>query len=256
MVSRALRVRNVRGVVVWRARTNCSPSYYNAPVRILLVEDDRLLGDGIRAGLTQGGFAVDWVEDGRAADHALDAEDFALVVLDLTLPRLSGLDVLRRLRTRGDAIPVLILTARDTVPDRIAGLNAGADDYLIKPFDLGELTARVRALLRRGATDRDPVWRSGDLTLDPATCTVTIGRRRVDLAPREYALLHELLRNAGRVRSREQLEQSLYGWSQDIGSNAIEVHIHHLRRKLGNNLICTVRGVGYLVQAARAESRQ
>lgn len=176
-------------------------------------------------------------------------------MLDLILPRLSGLDVLRRLRARNDSIPVLILTARDTVPDRIAGLNAGADDYLIKPFDLGELTARVRALLRRGATDGDPVWRSGDLALDPAACTVTMGRRRVDLAPREYALLQELLRNAGRVLSREQLEQSLYGWSQDIGSNAIEVHIHHLRRKLGNDLICTIRGVGYLIEAARSGPR-
>lgn len=222
-------------------------------VRILLVEDDRLLGDGIRAGLAQAGFTVDWVEDGRAADLALDAEDFALVVLDLILPKLSGLELLRRLRARKDSIPVLVLTARDTVADRIVGLNAGADDYLIKPFDLGELTARVRALLRRGASEGDPVLRLGDLALDPAACTVTVGGRRVDLAPREYALLQELLRNVGRVLSREQLEQSLYGWNQDIDSNAVEVHIHHLRRKLGSKLIRTMRGIGYLIEAAPAD---
>lgn len=236
-------------------RTSGSATHrpYNVRVRILLVEDDHLLGDGIRVGLAQAGFAVDWVEDGRAADLALGAEDFALVVLDLVLPKLSGIELLRRLRARKDPIPVLILTARDTVADRVAGLDTGADDYLVKPFDLDELTARVRALLRRGATKGDSVWRLSDLALDPSACTVTVGGRRVDLAPREYALLQELLRNVGRVLSREQLEQSLYGWQQEIDSNAVEVHIHHLRRKLGNNLICTVRGAGYLIEAAPSD---
>ncbi len=222
-------------------------------MRLLVVEDDPLLGDGIRAGLTQAGFAVDWVEDGRAAELALAGEPYALVVLDLGLPRLSGLELLRRLRAQGDARPVLILTARDTVADRVGGLDAGADDYVVKPFDLAELTARVRALLRRSAGQADPVLRHGDLALDPAARTVTLAGARVELAPREFTLLHELLRNVGRVMSRRQLEQNLYRWDQEPDSNAVEVHVHHLRRKLGTNLIRTMRGVGYVIDGATVE---
>lgn len=219
-------------------------------MRVLVVEDDPLLGDGIRAGLAQAGFAVDWVQDGRAAELALAAEPFALVVLDLGLPRLAGLDLLRRMRARGDARPVLILTARDTVADRVAGLDAGADDYVVKPFDLAELAARARALLRRNAGPADPVLRCRDVTLDPAARTVARGGARVELAPREFALLHELMRNAGRVMSREQLERGLYRWNEEPGSNAVEVHVHHLRRKLGSDLIRTMRGIGYVIDRA------
>jgi DNA-binding response OmpR family regulator len=224
-------------------------------MRLLVVEDDRLLGDGIRAGLAQAGFAVDWVEDGRAAELALAAEPYAAVVLDLGLPRRSGLDVLAGLRARGNAIPVLILTARDTVADRVGGLDAGADDYLVKPFDLAELTARVRALVRRGAGRAEPVLRVGDVALDPAARSVTRAGARVELAPREFAVLHELMRHAGRVRSREQLERSLYSWDQEPGSNAIEVHVHHLRRKLGSDFIRTLRGAGYVIERSAEPAR-
>lgn len=216
-------------------------------MRLLLVEDDALLGDGIRAGLVQAGYAVDWVRDGRAGEVAAAAEPYALIVLDLGLPRLSGLDLLRRLRSGGNRVPVLILTARDTVTDRVAGLDGGGDDYLIKPFDLAELAARIRALLRRSAGQADGVLRHADLTLDPAARTLMRGAERIELAPREFALLQALLLNAGRVLSREQLERSLYGWDAEPDSNAVEVHIHHLRRKLGGELIRTLRGVGYLI---------
>lgn len=216
-------------------------------MRLLLVEDDALLGDGIRAGLVQAGYAVDWVRDGRAGEVAAAAEPYALIVLDLGLPRLSGLDLLRRLRSGGNRVPVLILTARDTVTDRVAGLDGGGDDYLIKPFDLAELAARIRALLRRSAGQADGVLRHADLTLDPAARTLMRGAERIELAPREFTLLQALLLNAGRVLSREQLERSLYGWDAEPDSNAVEVHIHHLRRKLGGELIRTLRGVGYLI---------
>jgi DNA-binding response OmpR family regulator len=216
-------------------------------MRLLLVEDDALLGDGIRTGLIQAGHAVDWVRDGRAGELAAAAEPYSLIVLDLGLPRLSGLELLRRLRDSGDRVPVLVLTARDTVADRVAGLDSGADDYLVKPFDLAELTARVRALLRRGSGQAEAVLRHGDLVLDPAARTLTRRGERVDLGPREFALLHALLLGAGRVLSREQLERNLYGWNEEPDSNALEVHIHHLRRKLGGGLIRTLRGVGYLI---------
>jgi len=219
-------------------------------MRILLVEDDTLLGDGLRAGLAQDGDAVDWVQDGAAADAALRADRFALVVLDLALPRLSGLDVLRALRERGDGTPVLILTARDAVADRIKGLDAGADDYLVKPFDLGELKARARALVRRAAGRGSSEIRHGDLVVDPAAHTVTLKGAPVELSPSEFAVLHELLQNAGRVLSRDRLEASLYGFAGEIESNAVEVYVHHLRRKLGAGLIRTIRGVGYLVNKA------
>ncbi|MCL4798651.1 MAG: response regulator transcription factor [Burkholderiales bacterium] len=219
-------------------------------MRILLVEDDPLLGEGVRAGLAQDDHAVDWVRDGAAADAALRAGRFALVILDLGLPRLAGLEVLRAQRARGDATPVLVLTARDAVADRIEGLDTGADDYLVKPFDLGELKARARALVRRAAGRGAPELRHGDLVVDPAAHTVRLGGAPVELSPSEFAVLHELLRNAGRVLSREQLEDSLYGFGGEIESNAVEVYVHRLRRKLGAGLIKTIRGVGYLVEKA------
>ncbi len=214
-------------------------------MRILIVEDDSLLGDGIQAGLRQAGFAADWVRDGMAADIALTAERFAAVVLDLGLPRLSGLELLRRLRAAGNAVPVLILTARDAVADRVAGLDAGGDDYVVKPFDLDELAARLRALVRRAHGQAAATLRVGELELDPAAHAVRFAGRPVELSAREFAVLQALTLNAGRVLSREQLEQALYGWGEEVESNAIEVHIHHLRRKLRAELIRTVRGVGY-----------
>ena len=216
-------------------------------MKILLVEDDRLLGDGIRAGLQQAGFAVDWAQDGRAAELALSGEAYDAVVLDLGLPRLSGMEVLARTRAVRNPVPVLILTARDTVPDRIAGLDAGADDYLVKPFDLGELQARLRALIRRGQRQAEPLLAHGALRLDPAGRSVSWEGKPVELSAREYAVLHTLLLNAGRVLSKAQLEEKLYGWGEEIESNAVEVFVHHLRRKLSPELIRTVRGVGYLI---------
>ncbi len=216
-------------------------------MRILLVEDDATLGDGLRAGLRHEGLAVDWVRDGAAADRALAAEPFGAVVLDLGLPRLDGREVLRRMRARGDRTPVLLLTSRDAVEDRIAGLDAGADDYVVKPVALGELAARLRALRRRHAGDAQPQLVVGDLAIDPVAHQVTWQGAVVELGPREYAVLEELARAAGRVLSREQLEARLYEWDRALASNAIEVHVHHLRRKLAPQLIRTVRGVGYLM---------
>jgi DNA-binding response OmpR family regulator len=217
-------------------------------MRILIVEDDRLLGEGILAGLRQAGFQPDWVQDGLAGLAALQTEPFSAVVLDLGLPRLSGLELLRRLRAGGNATPVLILTARDTSQDVIAGLDAGGDDYLVKPFDLGELSARLRALIRRAAGSAAPLIEHGALQLDPAARSVRYAGRAVELAPREFALLHELLLNAGRVMTRAQLEGKLYPWGEEVESNALEVHIHHLRKKISADLIHTVRGVGYMVK--------
>lgn len=216
-------------------------------MRLLLVEDDPLLGDGIRVGLSQAGFVVDWVKDGVAAKLALQAETYALVVLDLGLPRLSGSELLKWLRGTGKDIPVLILTARDTVADRVGGLDAGADDYLVKPFDLDELAARIRALLRRAGGRAAPLIVHGKLEVDPASRVVTLEGSPVELSSKEYSILLVLLEGAGRALSREQLEQSLYGWGDEVESNAVEVHIHHLRKKLGAGLIRTIRGVGYLV---------
>lgn len=216
-------------------------------MRLLLVEDDDLLGDGTRAGLMQGGFAVDWVRDGEDAVAAFETAEYDAVVLDLGLPKLGGKAVLARLRDSGKATPVLILTARDTVADRVSGLDAGADDYLVKPFDLGELLARLRALLRRSGGRARPLLEHGALTLDLAAHVVTVSGTAVDLSPREFAILHELLEHAGSVLSRERLEEKLYGWDEEPASNAIEVHIHHLRRKLGADVIRTIRGVGYMI---------
>ncbi len=220
-------------------------------MRLLLVEDDEMLGHGVQAGLAQAGFAVEWVKDGEAAELFLGAEEYDLLILDLGLPRRDGMEVLRNLRNAGKDLPVLILTARDAVEDRVQGLDSGADDYLIKPFDLDELGARVRALLRRRGGRAMPVIRHGEIELDPASHTVTQAGRVVDISPREFALLQELLENRGRVLSRSQLERSLYSWKDEVDSNAVEVHIHHLRKKLGSDLIRTVRGVGYVIDKVR-----
>lgn len=216
-------------------------------MRILLVEDDPHLGDGLMIGLRQQGYAVDWVKDGVAAKLALATEPYELVVLDLGLPRLSGLDLLRQMRASGQSMPVLILTARDATADKVAGLDAGADDYLVKPVDLDELAARVRALSRRSAGRAEPLLRHGEITLDPAAHRVTLAGQPVELSAREFTLLQTLLENAGRVMTRAQLEASLYGWHDEPDSNALEVHVHHLRKKLGNELIKTLRGIGYTI---------
>jgi DNA-binding response OmpR family regulator len=216
-------------------------------MKLLLVEDDALLGDGVRAGLKQAGFAVDWVQDGLAAKVALDSEEYDLLVLDLGLPKLSGMDLLKSVRAKRASLPVLILTARDTVADRVAGLNAGADDYLVKPFDLDELIARLNALLRRSAGQFELTLQHGAIELTPASHQVRLAGTDVSMSAREFSLLHTLLLHTGRVHSREQLEQTLYGWGEEVESNAIEVHVHHLRKKLGNDLIRTLRGVGYVI---------
>lgn len=214
-------------------------------MRILLAEDDRLLGAGIKTGLEQGGFTVDWVTDGQEADDALSDPGHDAVVLDLGLPGMDGLEVLARLRTRRHTVPVLILTARDAVPDRVAGLDRGADDYMVKPFDLAELQARLRALLRRSAGIAESVIQVGPVRLAPDTRTVTMDGTPVELSPREYAVLHYLALNAGRVLSKARIEDALYGWGAEVESNTVEVHVHHLRRKLAPQVIRTIRGIGY-----------
>ncbi|MDR6475153.1 DNA-binding response OmpR family regulator [Paraburkholderia graminis] len=217
-------------------------------MRVLLVEDDDLIGCGVEAGLRQAGFTVDWARDGHKAGLALDTTSYALVVLDLGLPRVSGMDLLKRIRDAGNDVPVLVLTARGTVVDRVSGLEAGADDYLGKPFDLTELTARCRALLRRAQGRSVELIRYGDLTVNPAAQTAHFAGTRVPLTSREWAILLQLLTNQGIPQSRSRLEESLYGWQQEIESNAIEVHISNLRRKLGAKLIRTVRNIGYVVE--------
>ncbi|HFD92715.1 MAG TPA: response regulator [Gammaproteobacteria bacterium] len=216
-------------------------------MRLLLVEDDKLLGDGIQAGLHQAGYAVDWMESGEQAEAALQTEDYEIMILDLGLPGRSGLDVLKSLRAADSDLPVLILTARDTVSDRVKGLDAGADDYLIKPFDLAELNARIRALVRRHKGRANPVIEHGRLVMDPAAHTVTLDGNPVNLSQREFAILHMLLENRGNVLSRARLEEGLYAWGEEVESNAVEVYIHHLRKKLGPDLIRTMRGVGYVI---------
>ncbi len=216
-------------------------------MRILLAEDDSLLGDGLRAGLRQLGFQVDWVRDGEAAERELRAEPYAAAVLDLGLPRKDGLDVLTTLRRSGIAIPVLVLTARDALPDRVRGLDLGADDYVIKPVDLHELAARLRALVRRAHGQTAERLSAQDVELDAAARTVQRGGQPVTLSTREFDLLQTFMLHADQVLSREQLEQHLYSWGQEVDSNAVEVHIHNLRKKLGSALIQTIRGVGYML---------
>lgn len=230
-------------------------------MRILVAEDDALLGDAIQAGLKQAGYAVDWMKDGMAAEQALATGVYTAVVLDLGLPRLSGLEVLRHLRKHNtnknghadNQTPVLILTAMDTVDDRIRGLDAGADDYLAKPFDMGELTARLRALIRRSSGKADSMLKLAGIKLDPASHRALYHDKPVELSSREFALLHALILNAGKVLSRAQLEEQLYAWGEEIESNAVEVHIHHLRRKLSPEIITTIRGVGYLMSPSNED---
>lgn len=219
-------------------------------MRILVVEDDTLLADAICSGLRQAGFAVDGFGTAGHALTALKTTPYELIVLDLGLPGMDGLELLRRLRASQRELPVLILTARDTVADRVAGLDAGADDYLIKPFDMEELAARVRALLRRAHARGAPVIRHRDLVVNPAAREVRQAGRSIELSAREFAILVELLEHRGTALSREQLEEGLYGWNEEIDSNAVEVHIHHLRKKLGADLIHTLRGVGYVIRKA------
>ena len=221
-------------------------------MRILLAEDDPLLGDGLRAGLRQLGFQVDWVRDGLAAEREARAQDYAAMVLDLGLPKLDGMEVLVALRGAGLKLPVLVLTARDALPERVRGLDAGADDYVIKPVDLQELAARLRALVRRAHGQAQETLSVHDVQLDPAARTVKQNGLEVCLSVREFDLLHALMLNVDRVLSREQLEQHLYSWGSEVDSNAVEVHVHHLRKKLGASVIQTVRGVGYLLARQRA----
>lgn len=220
-------------------------------MRILLAEDDPMLGDGLRAGLRQQGFQVDWVRDGQAAERELLGGDCQAAVLDLGLPLKDGLAVLQTLRGKKDSTPVLVLTARDAVPDRIQGLDLGADDYVVKPVDLYELGARLRALVRRAHGQTQDILRCGDLAVNLSARRVTLADQEVPLSTREFDLLHVLVRNVGRVLSREQMEQQLYSWGQEVESNAVEVHIHHLRKKLRTDLIQTIRGVGYTLMAPR-----
>lgn len=216
-------------------------------MRILVVEDNTLLGDGIQAGLKQQGFTVDWVQDGVAASLAVESEPYSAIVLDLGLPRRSGLEVLKAMRQAHNATPVLILTARDAIEDRVSGLDAGADDYLVKPFDLNELSARLRALIRRAGGYSSAVLTVGALSLDPAGRTVTFRNEPKSLSAKEFDLLHVLMNNAGRVLTREQLSSSLYAWGEEIESNAIDVYLHYLRKKIAPDIVQTLRGVGYMM---------
>ena len=216
-------------------------------MRLLLVEDDAMIGASLRTGLQQLGYTVDWVRNGGAAESATETTEYDAILLDIGLPGKTGLESLAFWRKRNNPVPVLIITARDAVSDRIRGLDAGADDYLVKPFDLDELAARLRALLRRRAGRASPLIEHGALTLDPATHEVRLDGQPVNLSGREFALLHALLEKPGVPLSRSQLEDRLYGWEEEIGSNAVEVHIHTLRRKLGSDWIRNVRGVGYMV---------
>jgi len=217
-------------------------------MRLLLIEDDELLGDAVKAGLTQFGYVVDWLKDGESARAALRAESFELVILDLSLPKLSGLSLLKSIRHAGDKTPVIILTARESVENRIEGLDAGADDYMFKPFDLSELTARIRALIRRSQGRADTVIHYKNITLDPSAHAVLLDDVEINISRREFALLQKLLENTGHALSREQLMQSVYGWDDDLDSNVLEVHIHNLRKKLNADFIRTIRGIGYIAE--------
>jgi two-component system response regulator QseB len=216
-------------------------------MRILLVEDDPMIGESVAEGLKSEGYAVDWVRDGKEADASIGTTPYSLVVLDLGLPRRDGIDVLKGIRERHLDVPVLVMTARDTVRDRVKGLDAGADDYLVKPFDLDELAARVRALIRRAAGRAEPVIERGPLVINPATREILWRGEAVSLSAREYALLAALAERPGLVLSRAQLEEKLWGWNEAVGSNAVEVHIHNVRKKLGDDVIRNVRGLGYML---------
>lgn len=219
-------------------------------MRVLLVEDDSMIAEAIRAGLQREGFTVDLIQDGRAAELALANNVYEICLLDLGLPRKHGLEVLKWLRASGRALPVLVITARDEVEERVAGLNCGADDYLVKPFQLIELVARVHALLRRRAGRANPIIELGPLRVNPITHDVEFSGERVTLSAREFAVLHALIEQPGAVLSREQLEERVYGWDEEVESNAIEVHLHNLRKKIGSSFIRNIRGVGYVVETS------
>ncbi|MDD5123585.1 response regulator [Methylovulum sp.] len=218
-------------------------------MRLLLVEDDEILGDGLVAGLTMEGYAVDWLTNGKLADEALKLNSYELIVLDLNLPDMDGLSILRALRNRKDETPVMVLTAKDTVPDRVMGLDSGADDFVIKPFDLDEVCARLRALARRNEGRSVPTIEYKGIILDPAAHQVSYHGEKIELSQKEFEILNFLMGNVGKVISRARLEESLYSWNSDIESNTVEVHIHHLRKKLDSSLIRTVRGVGYIIDS-------
>jgi len=221
-------------------------------MRVLLIEDDPMIGESIRKGLRHEGYVIDWVQDGRAAEIAIENEPYALVLLDLGLPRKDGFAVLASIRDRKVRVPVLILTARDAISDRVKGLDSGADDYLVKPFDLDELAARMRAVQRRHAGRAEPVVVHGALALNPVTHEVRHRGQLVPVSAREFALLQALLECPGAVLSRTQLEERLYGWGEEVASNSVEVHVHNLRKKLGEGVIRTVRGIGYSITSERA----
>jgi two-component system response regulator QseB len=216
-------------------------------MRLLLVEDDEILGDGLVAGLKMEGYAVDWLTSGKLADEALKLNSYELIVLDLGLPDMDGMAILRALRSRKDETPVMVLTARDTLSDRVQGLDSGADDFVIKPFELDEVCARLRALARRNEGRSAPTMAYKGIDLDPASHQVTFNNERVDLSQKEFEILSFLMSNIGKVVSRSRLEESLYSWDSDVESNTVEVHIHYLRKKLDPALIRTVRGVGYII---------
>ena len=216
-------------------------------MRLLLVEDDELLGDAVKTGLSQLDYVVDWLKDGEAARSALKTESFELIILDLGLPKLSGLNLLQSLRSNGNTTPIIILTARESVESRVKGLDCGADDYIIKPFDLNELSARIRALVRRSQGRAETTIQYRNVTLDPASHSVMVDNVVINVPRREFALLQKLLENSGNVLSREQLMQSVYGWDEDVDSNTLEVHIHNLRKKLNADYIRTIRGIGYMI---------
>lgn len=217
-------------------------------MRILVIEDDEMVGGGICKWLNKEGHTVDWLQDGLAGRQALQTELFDIIVLDIGLPKISGLDLLQHLRSRCSTVPVLLLTANDTIDDRVRGLDSGADDYMTKPYELEELSARIRALYRRFSLRAEPMIKYQNICLDPAAHTVTLDDQEVSLSRREFSLLHTLLANIGRVLSREHLTQTLYGWDDDVDSNALEVHVHNLRRKFCPSFIRTIRGVGYMVE--------
>ncbi len=216
-------------------------------MRLLLVEDDEILGDGLVEGLKMEGYAVDWLTNGKLADEALKINSYELIVLDLNLPDMEGLDILKALRARKDETPVMVLTAKDTVPDRVMGLDSGADDFVIKPFELDEVCARLRALARRNEGRSVPNIEYKGIVLDPASRQVSWNDEKVDLSQKEFEILSFLMGNIGRVISRARLEESMYSWDSDVESNTVEVHIHHLRKKLDPSIIRTVRGVGYII---------
>ena len=217
-------------------------------MRLLLVEDDYLLGNGVVTGLRHENHVVDWVQDGQSAKLSMVATNYDVVILDLGIPKINGLTLLAWFRKSGSKTPVLILTARDTVQDRVSGLDSGADDYMVKPFDLDELFARLRVLSRRNSGRPTSFLTYGDIQIDPVARRITQKDNQVELSAKEFNLFYELVTHMGQVLTREQLEEKLYGWGQEIESNSVEVHIHHLRRKLGSDLIKTIRGVGYIIE--------